>query len=157
METPSNSSPERGPVAYVGPALMLIGILLFLSTFVTAIANFGNFDNFEGRVKSMGFRALGGMVLFIVGGVVTGATGKGAASSRMMQNLSRLRDQVQINVPKPEPQPVLCQYCNTENDASLAKCESCGAALVKQCRCFGCGTVNDPNARFCNHCGKAIA
>lgn len=74
-------SPQRKGVYRAGQIVSVVGLLMFLSTFVSAIANFGNFDNFEGRAKSMGFRALGGMVMIVVGGAMMGYGVAGAAGS----------------------------------------------------------------------------
>jgi hypothetical protein len=37
----------RRPLFYLGNVLALVGLLLFLSTFLTAALNFGNFDHFD--------------------------------------------------------------------------------------------------------------
>ena len=56
MDMPQRQVPsERKALYYAGMALGGIGLLLFLSTFVSFIANFGNFDNFEGRAKANAF------------------------------------------------------------------------------------------------------
>ena len=69
MGTPKKQiPPERKALYYGGMALIGVGLLLFLSTFVTFMANFGNFDNFEDQAKSEGFRAFGGIVLMMIGG-----------------------------------------------------------------------------------------
>lgn len=76
-------SPQRKGVYRAGQIIVVVGVLMFLSTFVSAIANFGNFDNFEGRAKSMGFRALGGMVMIMVGTGMMGYGVGGAAGSML--------------------------------------------------------------------------
>jgi hypothetical protein len=73
--------PKRKALYYGGMALMGLGLLLFLSTFVTFMANFGNFDNFEGRARSEGFRAIGGMVLMMLGAFLVNVGAKGWAGS----------------------------------------------------------------------------
>ena len=81
-EPPPGSA--RLPIFYLGTAVSVIGVLLFLSVFVTFIANFGNFDHFDERARSSGFRALGGMVLIVVGGVIASAAGSKRVSSRLV-------------------------------------------------------------------------
>ena len=73
--------PERKALYYGGMVLIGIGLLLFLSVFVTFMANFGNFDNFEGRARSEGFRAFGGMILMMIGGFMMNVGSKGLAGS----------------------------------------------------------------------------
>jgi hypothetical protein len=152
---PPPGSP-RLPIFYLGTAVSVIGVLLFLSVFVTFLANFGNFDHFDERARSSGFRALGGMVLMVVGGVIASAAGGKRVSSRLLRNVQQLRDQVQLNSPARELPPVRCAYCSVENDAALSNCAACGAPLSKKRRCAGCGTVNEPDAKFCNQCGVAV-
>ncbi len=156
MQSDQPPGSARLPIFYLGTAVSVIGVLLFLSVFVTFLANFGNFDNFDERARSSGFRALGGMVLIVVGGVIASAAGGKRVSSRLLQNAQQLRDQVQLNAPVRELPPVRCAYCSVENDASLSNCTACGAALSKKRRCAGCGTVNEPNAKFCNQCGAGL-
>jgi hypothetical protein len=71
--------PERKAMYYLGMALVGIGLLLFLSTFVTFLANFGNFDNFTGRARSEGFRAFSGVVLILIGGFLSNVGANGWA------------------------------------------------------------------------------
>jgi Double zinc ribbon len=146
----------RRPLFYLGNVLALVGILLFLSTFLTAALNFGNFDHFDERGRSMALRAFSGIVLIGIGGALSGASATRSARSRLLQNFEQLRDQVQLNAPPQEVPPVRCAYCNVENDPKLSNCTACGAPLSKKRRCTGCGTVNDPNAKFCNQCGASL-
>ena len=51
--------PERKTLYYIGMGVALLGILMFLSTFVTFLMHFGDFSNFHARARSDGFRAFG--------------------------------------------------------------------------------------------------
>lgn len=62
-----NISPERQGLYYFGMALAGIGVLLFLSTFVTFIYHFGDFSDFDGRARSEGIRAFGGIICIGIG------------------------------------------------------------------------------------------
>ena len=62
-----NISPERQGLYYFGIILTGVGLLLFLSTFVSFISHFGDFTDFEGRAKSGGMRAFGGMICMGIG------------------------------------------------------------------------------------------
>jgi hypothetical protein len=72
---------HRRTIHRLGLIVAGIGVLLFLSTFVSAVMNFGEFNDFRGRAKSMGARAVGGMVLIMVGMgmAAVGATGAAGA------------------------------------------------------------------------------
>src|SRR5262245_13302893 len=150
MNEPSASSP-RSPLAVLGIVLIVIGFVLFLSTFFSAAANFGNFDNFEERGRSMGLRAVGGMTLIIVGGAISAIGGArrgapqtfGGAKNAVRDMVAAVAHGVKDANKVP---PIACPYCNTANDPSLAKCQSCGAALATDKRCPGCGKQNNPDA-----------
>jgi hypothetical protein len=62
-----NISPERQGTYYFGMILTGVGMLLFLSTFVGFIANFGDFTDFHGRAQSGMMRAFGGIVCIGIG------------------------------------------------------------------------------------------
>jgi cytosine/uracil/thiamine/allantoin permease len=66
-------SEERKAAYYIGMGLMVLGIILFASVFVTGAMNFGDFSNFEADAKSSMARALIGMALMVVGGVIRGS------------------------------------------------------------------------------------
>ena len=59
-------SEERRTAYYLGMGLMILGGILFASTFVTFAMHFGDFSNFESNAKSGMFRAFGGMALLIL-------------------------------------------------------------------------------------------
>ncbi len=58
-----------------------IGLLLFLSTFVSFISHFGDFTDFHGRAKSSMIRALGGMICMGIGQFIMHLGRSGAAGS----------------------------------------------------------------------------
>src|SRR5262245_33530297 len=162
MNEPDSKPPVRTALGYLGTALLVVGGLLFLSTFFTAALNFGNFDNFEERGRSMGLRAVSGMTLMIIGIFVSAA-----ASGRRGRSFSETSDGAKNAVREmaalaaglkegAKPQPVHCQYCNSLNDPGSVKCANCGAALAGERRCAACGKPNNPDAHFCNQCGKSL-
>ena len=58
-----------------------IGLLLFLSTFVSFISHFGDFSDFEGRSKSGMMRAFGGMICMGIGQFIMRLGRSGVAGS----------------------------------------------------------------------------
>ena len=73
--------PERKTAYYAGMALTGLGVLIFLSVFVTAISNFGNFSNFHGQAKSTFGRAIVGMVVIGIGQLMMRVGHSGLAGS----------------------------------------------------------------------------
>jgi len=112
---------------HAGTVLGVIGLLLFFSVFLSAALNFGNFDNFEARGRSMSLRAVFGFLLMIIGGAVHGiATSKG----------SKQEDQFNDGTWKPESDEIL--------------------TVPVKIRCPNCRALNDQAAKFCDQCGKNL-
>lgn len=88
-------SPERQTLYYVGMAIALLGLLSFASTFLSAALNFGNFDNFEARGRSMALRAFGGMAMIVIGGALSNIGTKGVAGSGLVLDPKRSREDLE--------------------------------------------------------------
>lgn len=88
-------SNERKVIFYVGMILAVFGFLVFGSVFVSGFMNFGNFDNFYERGRSMGMRAVIGMGMMIVGGVLQGVGRLGAAGAGVVLDPERARRDVE--------------------------------------------------------------
>jgi hypothetical protein len=88
-------SPERKNIYYIGMAVSVVGFLTFISTFVTGCINFGNFDNFNGRARSEMARALIGIGLVVVGGLMRNAGRMGLAGSGIKLDPEQARKDVE--------------------------------------------------------------
>ena len=58
-----------------------IGLLLFLSTFVSFLSHFGEFTDFDGRARSGGMRAFGGIICIGLGQFIMRLGRSGVAGS----------------------------------------------------------------------------
>ena len=74
-------SPERKAVFYIGCAVSVVGFVCFISVFFTFVARFGDFTDFEVRVRSLGARALVGIVMIGIGKWMAGIGRVGLAGS----------------------------------------------------------------------------
>lgn len=90
-----NISDERKGLFYAGRVIMIIGILLFFSVFVTAACNFGNFDNFDARARSSAIRGILGMALAIIGGIMQAIGARGAAGSGVILDPEKAREDLE--------------------------------------------------------------
>ena len=90
-----NISPERKTVYYIGLTLIFLGFLSFGSTFVSAIAHFGDFTNFTENAKSDMTRAFAGMGMMLVGIVLAGIGSRGLAGSGLVLDPQRAREDVE--------------------------------------------------------------
>ncbi|MFM7976506.1 MAG: hypothetical protein ACKOOI_18660 [Pirellula sp.] len=146
---PRHISEERKTAYYVGMGLQILGGLLFASTFVTFLMHFGDFTNFEGRVKSDGFRAFGGMALLIIGGIIRGIGAKGLAGSGVLLDPERARDELE---------PYSRMAGGMVKDAiEEAKIDLGGEATkVIMVKCRSCGGLSLESAKFCQECGTKM-
>jgi hypothetical protein len=88
-------SKDRQAVYYLGTIVMVIGVLMFLSVFISGAANFGNFDNFEGRAQSEMIRAIAGMVLVAIGGGLKSVGSRGLAGSGVILDPEQSREDLE--------------------------------------------------------------
>jgi hypothetical protein len=163
MTEPSNEpqrqvSPQRKNLYYGGMVLIIIGFLLFFSTFVTGCANFGNFENFEGKARSEMARAFGGMALLIAGGILMNIGARGAAGSGLLLDPEKARKDVEpwarmaggiTSDALSEVEPVQRVVEHITNEKGETK-------PVVKVRCPKCRALNDETAKFCNQCGAPL-
>ena len=88
-------SPKRKTAYYIGMALMIIGGLLFISIFITAALNFGNFRNFDSQMSSSMIRAIGAVVLIIAGRLLMTLGVRGLAGSGVVLDPAKARKDVE--------------------------------------------------------------
>jgi hypothetical protein len=146
-------SSNRKGLYYAGLTLIATGVLLFLSTFVTAISNFGDFSNFDAIVRSTSYRAVGGMVLTIVGTILASVAVKGLAGSGILLDPERARKDVEpwSRMAGGVVRDVLSETGLVRDDNEHATPEP----QVKV-RCQKCSALNDEDAKFCKQCGAAL-
>jgi hypothetical protein len=152
-------TPERKALYYTGMSLAGLGMLLFLSVFVTGCMNFGNFENFEGRSRSSMARGFGGMALMIVGSFLMNLGRHGAAGSGLLLDPQKSRKDLE-----PWNRAAGGMTSDALDEIDLAK--KLGTKLddpdappplpVVKVRCRACNALNDEAAKFCNQCGGAL-
>jgi hypothetical protein len=142
-------SPERKAAYYVGSAFQVVGLLLFLSVFVTGAMRFGDLSSFDDTVKSMAFRAIGGMALILVGGMIRGVGARGLAGSGVVLDPERARRDL-------EPYSRMAGGMAKDALDEAGVSPSSRPTEVVKLRCRACGTLNEEDSKFCQECGKAI-
>lgn len=155
MNTPNKQIPsDRKAIYYAGMVLTGIGVLLFLSTFVTFLANFGNFEDFAGQAKSDGLRAFGGMVVMIIGGFLMNVGAKGWAGSGIVLDPEQSRKDVE---PWARMGGGVVQDALSEVEVIKKIEDRLDSPDPKiKVRCRNCQALNDESAKFCSQCGTAI-
>lgn len=142
-------STERKTLYYVGMGLMIIGLLLFLSTFLLFI----NPDRiFRGsvRVGSVMLRPFIGMIMVAVGGGMRSVAAKGVAGSGIILDPKRAREDL-----SPWSTMAGGMLEDALEDTSLGKGKETQKEVIK-IRCKNCSALNDEDSRFCKSCGNPI-
>lgn len=140
-------SDERKAAFYIGTGLIILGGISFASTFLTFALHFGDFSNFESNAKSDIFRAVGGMALLIVGGIVRGLGARGLAGSGVVLDPEKAREE-------------LAPYARMAGGMAKDALDEAGIILGGQpervvvLKCPACGKLNEADAKFCQECGK---
>ena len=142
-------SEERKTAYYLGMVLMVIGGILFFSVFITGAMNFGDFSNFESNARSSMFRAITGMALLIVGGIIRGVGARGMAGSGVVLDPDKARRDLE---PYSRMAGGMVKDALDEADIDL----SGKPERVVMIKCPGCGKLNEEDSKFCQECGKKI-
>jgi hypothetical protein len=153
----SRIAPERKALYQVGIVISVVGILLFLSTFVSFFSHFGEFDDFQARARSMGMRAFAGIVLLMAGGVIGRTAARGAAGSGLILDPDRAREDL-----KPWNKAAGGMLNDALSEVEVVRkvgerlAGDPAATPQVKVRCRQCQALNDEAAKFCNQCGAAI-
>lgn len=142
-------SEERKATYYLGAALMVAGGLTFLSVFITGAMHFGDFSDFESRTKSSMFRAILGMVLVVVGGVIRAVGSRGLAGSGVVLDPERARSDVE-----PYSRMAGGMVKDALDEADLGRARVAIPAVMV--RCTACRKLNAEDSKFCQECGKLL-
>jgi hypothetical protein len=142
-------SPERKAAYYLGTAFQVVGLLLFLSVFVTGAMHFGDSSHFDAEVKSSAFRAFGGMVVAIVGGMIRKVGARGLAGSGVVLDPERARHDL-------EPYSRLAGGMAKDALDEAGVSFSARPTEVVKLRCRACGALNEEDSKFCQECGKPV-
>lgn len=143
-------SEERKAAYYVGTGLIILGGILFVSTFFTFAARFGDSSNFESDARSNITRAVAGMVLIILGGIVKRIGARGLAGSGVVLDPERARDELE---PYTRMAGGMVRDALDEADINLGAGKPEKVIMVK---CPSCGKLNEEDSKFCQECGNRL-
>ena len=142
-------SPERKGAYYAGMGLMGLGFLLFFSVFVGEAVHFGDFSNVQSNAGSGMARALGGMALIVVGGILRRVGARGLAGSGIVLDPQQARRDLE---PYSRMAGGMVQDALEETTLD-PRGRSERVVMVK---CASCGRLNEEDSKFCQECGKGI-
>lgn len=141
-------SEARKTTYYFGLTLTVLGALLFGSVFVSFAIHFGEFDPNPGFGQSFVARGFGGMVLMIVGGLVSSIGSRGAAGSGIVLDPRKAREDLE-----PWSRMAGGMVGDALSETGLGKSETAEQIKI---RCLKCRALNDEPAKFCQQCGSPL-
>lgn len=151
--------PWRKFLYYGGMVVTGIGILLFLSVFVTGFLDvgrsmgpMGSFGAFQRSGQSMFGRAFLGVVLSAVGQVMRAIGAKGLAGSGVVLDPQQARRDIE-----PWSRAAGGALSDALSEVEIRKSgKQSEARTVVKVRCRECGALNDESNQFCGRCGKQL-
>jgi ribosomal protein L40E len=138
-------SSGRKTLFYAGRIMMGIGLVLFLSVFVTVA--------FSDPLQLVDSNPMGpgiiGFIMIFVGTLISGVGAAGKAGSGMILDPEQAREDLK---------PFSRQAGGMLNDALQAADlkEHLSAKEIVKVRCRSCGELNDEDATFCKKCGERM-
>lgn len=155
MTNPHHLPAERKAIYYAGMALAILGTLMFLSTFIRLMANFGNFDpGFTQRVPAQFLFSFCGMILIVAGKLMMRVGVRGLSGSGIILDPEQTRHDLE---PWSRMTGGMIQDALSEVDfAQDAPMAVPAAEVVVKVRCQKCSSLNDEHAKFCDQCGQPI-
>jgi len=146
-------SSKRKSLYYLGNVLIVVGMILFASTFVTFLSHFGDVSNFEADARLDFGRALAGMACMIVGGILRRVGARGLAGSGIVLDPDRAREELE-----PYSRMVGGMAKDALDEADIDLDHSCSRSpeRVVMIKCRACGKLNEEDSKFCQECGQAL-
>lgn len=142
---PKKLSSERKGLYYLGMGLMIVGVILFMSSFFMGFSD----DPFANPADSIGNSVIG-FIMIGVGGFVMNIGARGAAGSGLILDPDKAREDLR---PYTSAAGGMLNDALEEVDLLKRKGEEEKRVMV---RCLSCRELNDEDARFCKSCGKEL-
>lgn len=147
-------SNERKALYYIGLGLIVLGVILFFSSFFAVNDGFDPF--FAPGMPSFFKRALIGMICMIVGSILMNIGAKGAAGSGLILDPDKARDDL-----KPYTSAAggmindVIENIDIVKDKKLIN-ENKEVQQIVKIKCRNCGELNDEDSKFCKSCGEKM-
>lgn len=133
--------------------MIVIGVIVFGSVFFSFASNFGNFSNFESRAQIEFKRAIIGMAIIAVGGVIRGIGAAGVAGSGAILDPEQARRDLE---PYSRMTGGMIGDALDEAGIDVGSRRRTTADRVVMIKCRSCGKLNEEDSKFCQECGTHI-
>ncbi len=145
-------SKERKATYYIGLGMLVIGLILFFSVFVSVAVSMANPSGFSIPPFQNG---IFGFILIAAGGFVMNIGAKGAAGSGLLLDPEKAREDLKpFNEAKGEM--INDVISNIGVVEELVKPHEHEEKEIIKLKCRSCGTLNDEDAKFCKGCGGEL-
>lgn len=143
--------PEERQFAYYGGIVIAgVGMLLFLSFFVTGLMALSDHSRMtDSSGPNAAIRAFIGFILVAVGSTISNVAAKGLAGSGVILDPEKAREDLE---PYSRMAGGMVKDALDEADIHL----NAAPKETIKVRCRSCGKLNEETAKFCNDCGKPI-
>jgi len=149
----SRISNNRKAAYYVGIAMIVIGIVLFLSVFVVAFGMMSDKNDFSMNRMPPFKNAVIGMILMIAGSAISNIGAKGAAGSGLILDPDQAREDLK---PFNEAKGKMINDLIGNIDLVDKFVETKEEKEIIKIKCRSCSCLNDEDAKFCKNCGQTI-
>jgi hypothetical protein len=140
-------SEQRKQLYYVGGAIQLVGLAIFLSSFLTGIlAPIGH-----AAFTAFGLQAFGGFFLILVGTAIRNVGLKGMAGSGVIIDPEKARQDVE-----PWSRMAGGMVDDALSEVKVLNPPGGNETPLVKIRCRACHALNEEDAKFCNQCGAAL-
>ncbi|SHH40949.1 zinc ribbon domain-containing protein [Sporanaerobacter acetigenes] len=141
-------SKERKFTYYIGLVLVVVGFILFISSFFV--------DMIPMSPSSFVVRPVIGMICIIVGNILMSIGAEGTAGSGLLLDPEKAREDLKpYSAAKGGMINDTIENIDMVKDMSSRKGESEVKEIIK-IKCRACGALNDEDAKFCKSCGKEL-
>ncbi len=165
LQMPRQLTHQRKLLYYVGMGVSILGLLLFLSTFVSLLIDFERSANVSDSFLSPRFsgavapqpprdlpmaRAFIGMILIAGGAFIMRVGARGAAGSGLLLDPDKPRGDLE-----PYSRMAGGMLRDALDEAGLNP--GAGASeIIIMLKCGQCGKLNEQDSKFCQECGRPI-
>lgn len=146
----SKISKERKATYYIGMGMIVLGFILFISVFFFVAGSMK--DPFRSSPPPFS-NSIIGMILMIVGSIVSNIGAKGAAGSGVILDPEQAREDLK---PFNEAKGGMINDVVSNIDAIDHITKAHSPKEIIRVRCRNCNGLNDEDAKFCKSCGKEI-
>jgi hypothetical protein len=145
-------SEGRKAAYYLGGLISLIGLLIFVSIFISTAMDFGDSGRLGSEPGSFVLRGLLGMGLIIAGSVIRGIGARGLAGSGVILDPEKAREELK---PYSRMAGGMVKDVLEEADINLGS-GSGEPQKVIVIKCRACGFLNEEDSKFCQDCGDRM-